>query len=318
MARLFLSYSHADEGLKKDLLAHMANLRREGNHIWHDRMLIAGDELDPEIKKELESADIILLLISHHFLDSYYCFEIEFKTAVARAKAGQARIIPIILDHCDWTATEIPKRLATPRDGNPIATWPNRNEAFLDVVKEIRRALASDSQPPEQQRSQPSFNAPVSSLPQVGQNPNPALPNIPKTFTDLDKRRAVEAEFQTIRSFFQKGIELIEADASDASAELIDITTQRFVASLYREGKLCHEIAVWRGGFGSGSDGLSYHLGTHISHTAENSFSGWITIKETDDGLVPELSSTSLISKPESSAPAPSLWDQFVRPLSYR
>lgn len=58
MARLFLSYSHADEPLKDELWDHMTNIRREGNHIWQDRELIAGDELDPTIKIQLESVPI--------------------------------------------------------------------------------------------------------------------------------------------------------------------------------------------------------------------------------------------------------------------
>ncbi len=332
MARIFLSYSHADEALKDELLAHMANLRREGNHIWHDRMLIAGDELDPEIKKELESADLILLLISHHFLNSYYCFEIEFKTAIARAKAGEARIIPIILDHCDWTATEIPQRLATPKDGKPIAAWPNQNEAFLDVVTQIRRALATASSPPNSPTSSalptpfppptpvgpPIPIAPLTS-PTSSLGPTPTLPQVPKTFTDLDKRRAADAEFQTIRSFFKKGISLVEADPAATSAELSDITSQRFAAALYRDGKLIHEIVIWRGGFGGGANGISYHLGRNISHSSESTCSGWLTIEESSEGLIPKLSSLAISSfGAEAATPTESLWNQFVSPLAHR
>jgi len=308
MARLFLSYSHADESLKDELLAHMANLRREGNHIWHDRRLIAGDELDPEIKKELESAEITLLLISHHFLNSYYCFEIEFKTAIARANAGEARIIPIILDHCDWTATEIPQRLATPKDGTPIAAWPNQNEAFLGVIKQIRRALTADTIPSAASPSDPTTRPASPSA--------PTLPQVPKTFTDLDKRRAGETEFQTIKTFFQKGIALIEAENNDIAAELSDITSQRFVASLYRQGKLIHEIAIWRGGF-MGRDAISYLTGRNISHTSESTCSGWITIKESPEGLIPDLSAHAISSfGTEAATPAESLWNQFVHPLN--
>ena len=65
MVSVFLSYSHCDEDLRKELEKHLALLRRQGIiDVWHDRRIGPGDELHGEISSHFESADIILLLIS--------------------------------------------------------------------------------------------------------------------------------------------------------------------------------------------------------------------------------------------------------------
>ncbi len=66
---MFVSYSHADEALKIELLKHLEPLRRlKLIDTWHDRQIKAGDDWDKNISANLESADIILLLISIDFI----------------------------------------------------------------------------------------------------------------------------------------------------------------------------------------------------------------------------------------------------------
>jgi TIR domain len=72
--RLFYSYSHRDERLRDKLEAHLAVLKRNGLiENWHDRKTEAGDDWKGKIATELEATDIILLLVSSDFLNSYYC-----------------------------------------------------------------------------------------------------------------------------------------------------------------------------------------------------------------------------------------------------
>jgi TIR domain len=60
---IFFSYSHKDESLRNQLETHLAMLKRQGViSVWHDRRLVAGDHVDDGIAKELDAADIILLL----------------------------------------------------------------------------------------------------------------------------------------------------------------------------------------------------------------------------------------------------------------
>lgn len=136
---LFISYSHRDEELRQQLDKHLAALRRQKViEAWHDRKIEAGTEWAREIDNNLNKADIILLLISPDFIFSNYCSEIEMEQAIKRHEAGEAIVVPIILEPCDWTWLPFSKYQAFPKNAKPITTWTNINEAFLDVTQGIR------------------------------------------------------------------------------------------------------------------------------------------------------------------------------------
>jgi internalin A len=66
-----------------------------------------GAEWKNQIDEHIETAHIILLLISAEFINSDYCYDVELKRAIARHDAGEARVIPIILRPCDWLKTPL-------------------------------------------------------------------------------------------------------------------------------------------------------------------------------------------------------------------
>ncbi|WP_417384928.1 toll/interleukin-1 receptor domain-containing protein [Gimesia sp.] len=139
---LFYSYSHKDEFLRDQLQTHLSSLRRNGViSNWHDRRISAGREWEGQIDDHLNSAQVILLLISADFLASDYCSDIELERAMERHNAGEARVIPVILRACDWAGSQFCKLQALPKDAEPITSWQNRDEAFTDVAKGIRIAV---------------------------------------------------------------------------------------------------------------------------------------------------------------------------------
>src|SRR5688572_6254 len=96
-AKVFISYAHEDEAHKDKLLTHLASLRRQGViATWHDRDIRAGREWSAEIRAQLDTADVVLLLVSADFLASDFCHEIELARALERHEAGEAHVIPII------------------------------------------------------------------------------------------------------------------------------------------------------------------------------------------------------------------------------
>lgn len=138
---VFFSYSHKDEDLRDELSKHLAMLKRQ--HFitaWHDRRIGAGKEWENEIDERLNSADIILLLISSDFLASDYCYDVEVKTAMKRHDDGEARVMPVILRPVDWKGAPFGKLQALPRDARPVTDWSNRDEAFLNIAQGIRVA----------------------------------------------------------------------------------------------------------------------------------------------------------------------------------
>src|SRR4051794_9265877 len=58
-----------------------------------------------------------------------------------RHEAGTARVIPVILRSVDWHTAPFGKLQALPKDGKPVASWKDRDEAFTDVARGIREAV---------------------------------------------------------------------------------------------------------------------------------------------------------------------------------
>ncbi len=136
------SYAREDGTLRDELVKHLANLRRRGLIAnWYDRDISAGKEWEAEIKEHLDKAGIILLLISPDFMDSDYCNDVEVVRAMERHEAGDARVIPILLRPVDWEGAPFSRLNALPSNGQPVTSWPDRDEAFLDITKGIKKAL---------------------------------------------------------------------------------------------------------------------------------------------------------------------------------
>ncbi len=146
--KLFYSYSHKDEELRKELENHLSILKRQGIvSEWHDRNIEAGDDWAAEIDNNLDEADVILLLVSADFLASEYCYSKEVKRALTRHEKGDVKVIPIILRPVDWQGAPFADLQALPKDAKPVTTWPNRDEAFTNVARGIRLVLQKLRQP---------------------------------------------------------------------------------------------------------------------------------------------------------------------------
>jgi hypothetical protein len=136
---LFYSYSHKDEKLRDELAVHLSLLQRQGViSAWHDRNISAGSEWAKEIDQNLNSAQIILLLVSANFLASDYCYSIEMQRAIERHEAGEACVIPIILRPVEWSGAPFGKLQALPKNARPVTTW--KEKAFVNIVQGIRKA----------------------------------------------------------------------------------------------------------------------------------------------------------------------------------
>ena len=136
---LFISYFHADETLKNELLKHLAPLKRlKLIDAWHDRKLKAGDDLDHEISANLEKADIAVFLLSVDFINSQYCYDVELEKALELHAKGSLVVVPVVLRSCLWQHTPLAKLLALPKDGKAVTAWADRDEALTDVVESLR------------------------------------------------------------------------------------------------------------------------------------------------------------------------------------
>jgi nucleoside phosphorylase len=139
---VFFSYAHEDEALRDKLATHLKTLQRQGIiRQWHDRQIGAGKEWAGEIDRHLESAQIILLLVSADFIASDYCFDKEVKRSMERHRDGTARVIPVILRAVDLDEVPFNQLQSLPRDRTPVTSWRNQDEAFTDIAKGIRAVV---------------------------------------------------------------------------------------------------------------------------------------------------------------------------------
>jgi formylglycine-generating enzyme required for sulfatase activity len=140
---VFFSYSREDKPLRDKLEIALSSLKRHGViSSWHDRQILAGEEWKEEIDHHIKTADVILLLISPHFIASEYCYDIELPDAMARHDSGEACVVPILLRPVlAWKKFSFAKLQVYPSDGKPITKWTDEDDAFLDVAEGIQQAV---------------------------------------------------------------------------------------------------------------------------------------------------------------------------------
>ena len=139
---VFFSYAREDEHLKNELADQLAVLQRlDMITKWDDQMISPGSDWEAEINRRLNSAQIILLLVSANFLASEFCYGREMTRALERHDRGEARVIPVILRPCRWTGAPFGKLQALPKNGKPVTLWKDKDKAFANVAEGIEIAI---------------------------------------------------------------------------------------------------------------------------------------------------------------------------------
>ena len=278
MSSLFFSYSHKDEALRDRLEVHLAALKREGAiSTWHDRRIMAGDVLDQRIDENLESADIILLLVSPDFLASDYCHDVEMQRALARHEKGIARVIPVILRPCDWRHSPFAHLLAAPTDGKPITKWANEDEAFLDVVQKIRAALPTSHRPEVASlRSVANAAEPIA----VRSGPRSSNLRLRKSFTDADRDRFLDEAFAFMARFFENSLAELGKRNRNIEGRFRQLDGTRFTAVVYESGATQAQCTI----------SLGDHFGRGINYSNSvggtgNSYNEMLTVEHDEQHL---------------------------------
>lgn len=133
---VFISYSHEDgKSWCKLLQTHLEGFAWTTSqmNVFVDRKLSAGSELRETIFERIEQTAVAVLLITPSFLKSAFIQREELPRFFARKKRTGMPIIPIIIEPCAWQSTHLGKLLALPEDGQPLNSYP---------VKEQMRLLA--------------------------------------------------------------------------------------------------------------------------------------------------------------------------------
>ena len=267
----FISYSHKDKQALDRLHTHLAVLRRE-HHIneWYDREILAGDDFDQEISEQLETCELFLALVSPDYLASGYCYEREMTRALERHHAGVVRVVPIIIEPCDWKETPLGRLKALPHDGKPVSTWENENEAYLNVVIELRRILTQENQDNEVAHTSPSEQN--SAPPPVGRRYR-----VKREFDEIDRSQFRDQAFSNIRSFIES--EMANIDGHEGLRGLIAVAgEQSFSCTLVNKNRShgTAKITVNKGGRNIGMGDIYYSFS---EYSPLNSVNGIFSIE---------------------------------------
>jgi Trypsin-like peptidase domain/TIR domain len=138
---VFYSYAEEDEKLVKELQKQLVFLKRlKIITDWYPaKITLEGEEPDEQAMEHLNSARIILLLVSPDFIFSEEHGNVEVERAMERYNAKEAIVIPINLRNIDnWRGMPFGKLQAIPRNNKSVIEWSNRDAAFAEIAREIR------------------------------------------------------------------------------------------------------------------------------------------------------------------------------------
>lgn len=267
-AKIFISYAHADEDAVKELHKHLAVLAQNNEiQTWHDRQILAGADWAKEIDTELEASDIFLAIISPDFLASEYCYKKEMEKALLLHDKNQIRVIPIIVEQCDWRNSPLGSLQAIPQDGKAISDWINPNTAWLSVIGEIRKIL------PLSERALSEVAVERSAITIVPEKKY----RVRREFDPIDRSDFRERAYHSIHDYFQQAIEELNS-VDGVKARFRKINEVAFTCSIFNKMKTNGEahLTVRIGGSHSSMGDISYSFS---ENDVGNSANGWYSIE---------------------------------------
>jgi O-acetyl-ADP-ribose deacetylase (regulator of RNase III) len=139
---VFVSYAHEDEQFLDKLLRHLSTLEDLGLvQTWHDRLISPGTNWDTDINKEIDLADVLILLVSSDFVASGYIRSNELTRAFERLQTGEVTVIPVLVRTVDLVGSRLSTLQWLPTGGKPIKSWTDEDEAYVNVVTGVRKAV---------------------------------------------------------------------------------------------------------------------------------------------------------------------------------
>ncbi|QDU35823.1 hypothetical protein Mal4_01050 [Maioricimonas rarisocia] len=314
MVKVFFSYSHRDESMRNELEVHLQMLRRQRIvQTWHDRRIEAGKDIHSKIDEQLESADIILLLVSPYFLASDYCYDVEMKRAMERHSDGAACVIPIILEPCDWKPAPFGNLLAVPTDGKPVSKFTNMHDAFLEVVTAIREAATRMLGEGAEYATGLSDTSTAVELLVESEHRSSNL-RVRKSFNDQERDEFLDGAFNYIANFFENSLQELEKRNVDVTTRFKRSSESKWSAFVYRRGDTASECCVQ----------IDEAIGRSITYSSNASmYSGYNeSLSVVDDGFTLFLRplGTAMLARDFGDAlpyegAAEYFWAILIRPL---
>ncbi len=166
---IFIAYARKDQSYLDALITHLVPLQRNKNlAIWYDGLITPGAFWEDDIRRHLDQADFVLVLVSANSLASSYFWNTEVTRALERHRKKETVVIPIILSDCAWEyEQELSQLQVLPKEGKPISRYMGGEAlAYTKVVKALGQYIERE----QKERGKPT---------------RPLLAGISKSITDF-------------------------------------------------------------------------------------------------------------------------------------
>lgn len=171
-----------------------------------------------------------------------------------------------------------------------MTSWANKDEAFADVARQVRKAIeemnarglsepvARFTAQPATAPSRPSANAPATpaqraqvTTPQVVSSPT-ALNKlrIQREFSDFDRDEFVHSSFEHIASHFETSLRELVVPNECIKQRFQRFDAQRFTATIYSDGRSVSECTIRIDSMGGRTPNLAFSYNANVEDGSSN------------------------------------------------
>jgi len=141
---IFISYSHKDKKWLDTIMTFLKPYTRgEKVSVWSDEQIMPGARWDTEIKKQLETCRVVLLLVTPNFLASDYIVENELSLILKREQEGELIIYWLAVSHSAYYLTDLLKIQAANNPAKPLdqLSKSERDKTLVEITEKIANAM---------------------------------------------------------------------------------------------------------------------------------------------------------------------------------
>jgi hypothetical protein len=139
---VFISYAHEDSEQMLILRRQLSGPARSSElnfRIWHDQLLEGGEKWADEIKQQLETADLVVFLLSSALTDSDYVAEVEAPSVFARHERNECAVLTVLLHNVALKGTPFEPFQHVPV--KPIDRYSHPDDAWVEVANVILKQV---------------------------------------------------------------------------------------------------------------------------------------------------------------------------------
>ena len=145
MSKIFISYSHSDKSWKNRLETQLAVLELEGYFtVWDDQKIKLGKDWLPEIERELNQAQVAIMLVSADFLVSNFIRTKEIPVFLRRRKREGMLLAPLLIKPCAWHEVPWLEEIKGGSEDNVALSGlseHDQDQTLADLAREIKAIL---------------------------------------------------------------------------------------------------------------------------------------------------------------------------------